>query len=150
MLLIFRSEDLQGANKCNNNKVSSRAYLKSDLKGQLALPYVLTTVTTRSQRDCDFFLVENLRDSRPSSVPTTVIIFVVHLTSRGGIWARRCEWERRPGRLSTPHRTDTLVRPLPVASTPYSSDTESADAESTPANRNQYHAGLLRRGLLFS
>jgi len=77
-----------------------------------------------------------------------IIIFVAHLASHGGIWARRSEWERRPGRFSALRRAVTLVRPLPVASTPYSSDTESADAESTPANRNQYHAGLLRRGLL--
>jgi len=43
-----------------------------------------------------------------------------------------------------------LPFPALAASTPYSSDTESADAESSPVNRNQYHAGLLRRGLLFS
>lgn len=102
---------------------------------------------TRSQRDRDFFLSSEICEIRaprrfrpPSSFSSCI--------SR-----RMAEYEpavvnESGGQVAFPRRT--APSPLSAASTPYSSDTESADAESTPANRNQYHAGLLRRGLLFS
>lgn len=77
----------------------------------MTILYVPATVM-KSQRGRDFFLV-NLRDSRSSSVLTPVIIFVAHLASHGGIWARCCEWERWPGRLSAPHRTALLPLSAP-------------------------------------